>query len=125
MDVPIRVTIEPMKIVHINDQGEKIHRSNKSEAVLRWRNRIESQCKPMKTITTHPNQSLVFVAFLAIAPGRKTSPHKKLERAYPRIPGKVARALALPGGKIAAHSASLPYLLFEYRMRIRWSRCAA
>ena len=80
----------------------------------------------MKTITSNPNQSLVFVAFLAIAAGPKTSPHKKLERAYPsRIPGKVMRALVLPGGKIAAHSASSAYLLFEYRMRSRWSRCDA
>jgi hypothetical protein len=37
----------------------------------------------MKTITTNPNQSLVFVVFLAPAPGRNTTPHKKIERAYP------------------------------------------
>jgi hypothetical protein len=80
----------------------------------------------MKTITTNRNQSLIFVAFLAITPDRKTGRHKKLERAYPsRIPGKVARAPALPGGTIATHSATLPYLLFEYRMRSRWSRCVA
>jgi hypothetical protein len=67
----------------------------------------------MKTITGSPNQSLVFVAFLAITPSRKTSQHKKLERAYPsQIPGRVARALRLLRGKIAAHSALLAYLLF-------------
>jgi len=80
----------------------------------------------MKTITTNPNQSLVFDAFFALKPGRKTSQHKKIERAHPsRIPGNVARALALLGRKIAAQSASLAYLLFEYRMRSRWSRWVA
>jgi hypothetical protein len=80
----------------------------------------------MKTITSNPNQSLVFVAFLAITPDRKTGQHKKLERAHPlRIPGKVVRGLVLLGGKIAGHSASSAYLLFEYRIRSRWSRCEA
>ena len=50
----------------------------------------------------------------------------KIERALPfRIPEKVARALVLFGSEIAACFASLVYLLFEYRMRSRWSRCAA
>jgi hypothetical protein len=80
----------------------------------------------MKTITSDPNQSLVFVALLAIAHRRKTTQHKKIERAHPsQIPGKVARALVVSGGEIPASSRSLPYLLFEYRMRTRWSRCAA
>jgi len=80
----------------------------------------------MKTITTNPNQSLVFVAFLAIAPGRKTSQQKKIERAHSsQISGKMARALVSLGGKAAARSALLSYLLFEYRMRRRWSRCVA
>jgi hypothetical protein len=80
----------------------------------------------MKTIIRDPNQSLVFVAFLAITPGGKNSPHKKLERAHPsRILGKVARALVLFGGEIADRGAPSAYLLFEYRMRSRWSRCVA
>jgi hypothetical protein len=80
----------------------------------------------MKTITTNPNQSLVFVAFFVVALRRKIRQHKKFERAHPpRIPGKVVRALALLGSKIAAPSASLLYLLFEYRIRSRWSRCDA
>lgn len=80
----------------------------------------------MKAITSDPNQSLVLVAFLAICPGRKISPRKEFERAHSsRIPGRAARALVLLVGEIAVHSASLVYLLFEYRMRSRWSRCEA
>jgi hypothetical protein len=80
----------------------------------------------MKTITGSPNPSLALVAFLAIVPGRKTSQQKKIERAHPsQIPGKVVRAPVFSVGEFAAHFASLLYLLFEYRMRSRWSRCEA
>jgi hypothetical protein len=70
---------------------------------------------PRSPITCHRhNQSLVLAGFLAARPGRKTTQHKKLERAHPsHIPGRVARALALSGGEIAARFTSSPYLLFE------------
>src|SRR5271156_2652253 len=47
----------------------------------------------MKTITSNPSQSLVFVAFFAISPSRKPGQYKKIERAHP--PQNLGRVDAL------------------------------